>query len=153
MEPCLRSLLTQDYPDYEVIFVTCDEKDEAVPIIRALMRDTESPRKPRCRLIQAGPASTCGQKNRNLLVGMDRIAPDSSVIAFADSAHQAATDWLRLLVYPIARGETDITTGYHHIIPEDNRGTDIRPHRHRARHVPAAGNPDPDPAMGVEIQP
>ncbi len=121
IEAGLKSLLAQDYSGYEVILVTCDDKDEAVPIIRRLLENMQKGKGPDCRHIQAGRASTCGQKNRNLLVGVEAISPDSSVIAFADSVHQAAPDWLRLLVHPIARGETDITTGYHHVIPEDCR--------------------------------
>ena len=70
----LASLLTQDYPDYQVIFVTHSPADPATPIILDLIR-----RHPGARHVISGRAATCGQKNHNLLAGLRGEVPPNCV--------------------------------------------------------------------------
>jgi cellulose synthase/poly-beta-1,6-N-acetylglucosamine synthase-like glycosyltransferase len=112
----LKALLRQDYPNYQVIFATRDTQDPATGIIAALIR-----RHSRARLVMAGAARHCGQKNFNLLAGVRLAGEDPEILAFCDSNQRAPADFLRRLAAPVARGDALVTSGYHHIIPEDDR--------------------------------
>ena len=108
MEAALRSLLDQDYPRYEVIFVTAEADDPAVPCLRALTEEFSH-----SRHVTAGRASRCGQKNHNSLRGIAALGNDAEVYAFCDSTHTASRGFLRALVRPVVAGEVAFSTGYH----------------------------------------
>lgn len=112
----LQALLLQDYPDYQVIFATRDLEDPATGTIASLIRGNS-----RARLVVAGPARQCGQKNYNLLAGVHLAGEDPEILAFCDSNQKAPPDFLRRLADPVIRDEVAATSGYHHIIPGDNR--------------------------------
>jgi|UniRef100_A0A7V6A1Z7 ceramide glucosyltransferase len=112
----LEALLCQDYPDYQVIFATRDQADPATRLISSLIWGRS-----RARLVVAGPARNCGQKNQNLLAGVKLAGEVPEILAFCDSNQEAPPDFLQKLVAPVARGEGVVTSGYHHVIPGDNR--------------------------------
>jgi ceramide glucosyltransferase len=112
----LAALLDQDYPDYQVIFATRDTEDPATRVISSLIWG-----RIRARLVVAGPARMCGQKNQNLLAGVKLAGEAPEILAFCDSNQEAPPNFLRKLAAPVARGEGVVTSGYHHIIPGDNR--------------------------------
>ena len=110
----LEALVHQDYPDYQVIFATRDLEDPATRVISKLIWG-----KSRARLVVAGPARTCGQKNQNLLAGVRLAGEAPEILAFCDSNQEAPPDFLRKLAAPVARGEGVVTSGYHQAIPGD----------------------------------
>ena len=110
----LAALLRQDYPDYEVIFTTRDLEDPATQAIAALIWG-----KSRARLVVAGPARGCGQKNQNLLAGVRLAGETPEILAFCDSNQEAPPDFLRKLAAPVALGDGVVTSGYHQAIPGD----------------------------------
>ncbi len=110
----LRSLLSQDYPDYQVIFVTRDLEDPATQVIAALI-----PEHPGSRLILSGPAAHCGQKNHNLLAGVQAAGEAPEILVFCDSTRLAPANWLKGLVLPLVKGEAPVVSGYYHVIPQD----------------------------------
>ncbi len=110
----LHSLLTQDYPDYQVIFCTKDQDDPATPVISALI-----PAYPQARLVLSGPAVSCGQKNHNLLAGLRLVRGAPEILAFCDSTHLAPAAWLKGMVASIVRGEVQIVSGYHQVLPQN----------------------------------
>jgi len=110
----LRSLLSQDYPDYQVIFITKEMADPATPVIAALI-----PEYPRSRLILSGPAVSCGQKNHNLLAGLQALEDAAEILVFCDSTRLAPANWLKSMVLPLVRGEVPVVSGYHHVLPQD----------------------------------
>lgn len=114
----LLTLLKQDYPDYEVIFATRDLEDPATRVIAALLPDH-----PHSRLVISGPARACGQKNANLLGGLSLVGEEVEILAFCDSNQEAAPDFLRRLAAPLVRGEARVASGYHQILPGDQRLT------------------------------
>jgi hypothetical protein len=71
--------------------------------------------------VAAGTATACSQKNHNLLAGLRAADGRRTVFVFCDSGHTAPPGWLRRLVKPIADGTTSIATGYHRVIPGDER--------------------------------
>ena len=110
----LRSLLTQDYPDYQVIFSVRDLEDPAAPVIAALI-----PEYPHARLVLSGAAAGCGQKNHNLLAGLKAAGETPEILGFCDATRLAPTTWLKGLVLPLVRGEEKVVSGYHHVLPRD----------------------------------
>ena len=109
---CLESLLNQDYPDYETIFVTRDLKDPATFLVQDLISGRR-----RTRHVLSGPAASCSQKNHNLLAGLASVGPAVEILVFCDSTHQAPPHLLGSLVRPLIRREAVLTTGFHRIKP------------------------------------
>ena len=107
----LRRLLSQDYPDYQVVFTTRDAADPATAVIRSLL-----PSFPRSRHVLAGPARGCGQKNQNLLAAVKLVGRAPEILVFCDSNQEASPNWLKALVAPIVRGEAQVSCGFHHVI-------------------------------------
>ena len=116
MRAGLASLLAQDYPNLRYVLVTQDEIDIAVPFIRDLI----GVRADAVHLV-SGRASTCGQKNHNLLAGVAHVGDEPEILIFCDSAHVARPDLARLLVEPLADGRAMLSGGYHRVEPLDER--------------------------------
>ena len=108
----IHSLLVQNYPSYEIVFVTRTLEDPASEIIRRAIGEFKH-----AKHVISGKAEGCGQKNHNLLVGLKALGGDAEVLVFCDSTRKATPQWLRALVRPIAIKEAAVSTGYHHIIP------------------------------------
>jgi ceramide glucosyltransferase len=116
MEPALKSLLNQSYPNYETVLVTRDLQDPVTDLVRALLA-----RHPRSRHIVSGPAAGCSQKNRNILAGVGALDDAVEILVFCDSTHQARPNFLRELIHPLVTGAASLTSGFHRIIPGDAR--------------------------------
>ena len=110
----LRTLLTQNYPDYEVLFVFDRVDDPAIEIVEELTATSAVA----TRTIIAGPAVDSGQKVHNLRVAVTEIEPKSEVLVFVDTDARPANDWLRKLVAPLADETLGASTGYRWFIPE-----------------------------------
>lgn len=106
--------LGQDYPDYQVIFVTESESDPAHAAIRQRLGG-------RARLIVAGKAQHTGQKVHNQLAAFKTLESTDRIIAFADGDLYGRKDWLSCLVLLLNLGQADATTGYRWFIPADQR--------------------------------
>ena len=106
LEQVIEAFATQDYPNrYRVTFVTESAEDGAAAILRDATKHH-----PHLRHKVAGLASTCAQKNHNLLAAM-RDDKESEVFAFADADVLAEKTWLRTLLQPLTLGPRYITTG------------------------------------------
>jgi ceramide glucosyltransferase len=116
MKACLKSLLTQDYPNFETILVTRDLEDPATPLVRDLLAGHRQ-----ARHLLSGPATTCSQKNHNILAGLAALDDSVDILVFCDSTHQAPPHFLRDLVRPLHTGEAVLTTGFHRIAAGDFR--------------------------------
>jgi cellulose synthase/poly-beta-1,6-N-acetylglucosamine synthase-like glycosyltransferase len=111
----VRSLLEQDYPDYELLFVTATEDDPA----RALLRDlVERHRERPTRLLVSGIQPGRSQKLNNQLFACERARPDGQALVFVDSDVRARRTFLRELVAPLANRNVGATTGFRWYIPE-----------------------------------
>lgn len=115
MRKALESLCSQDYPDYETIIVVEKGDSEAGSLAQRLADFY-----PRVRVASAERAENCGQKNMNLLTGVEAASPESGIYAFCDCTHYAAPDFLRCLVWPVASGESAFSAGYHQVEPKDS---------------------------------
>lgn len=106
----LSSLFLQDYPEYEVIFVTDDERDASVPVVRSVIEEFGGGR--RARLVIAPKAVTASQKVENLREAVLHIDERSRVLAFVDSDARPTRRWLRSLVSYLSEREVGASTGY-----------------------------------------
>jgi ceramide glucosyltransferase len=95
----IQSIIDQDYPNYEVIFIVESEDDAAYARLRELKQ----------KILIAGRAVSEGQKVHNLRYAIPHAgAPD--IYVFCDSDARFPHDWLSKLVAPL--DTTNITTGY-----------------------------------------
>ncbi|HEV8168400.1 MAG TPA: glycosyltransferase family 2 protein, partial [Pyrinomonadaceae bacterium] len=108
----LRSLLTQDYARYEVLFVFDRADDPAIGIVEELQTNVET------RILIAGPATDSGQKVHNLRVATSQVDPESEVLVFVDTDARPGKDWLKKLVAPLADDDLGASTGYRWFTPE-----------------------------------
>lgn len=112
----LATLLDQPGVDFSAWLVVRDEQDPAVAAVRALAE-----RFPQARLVIAGAALRCCQKNHSLLAGIKAAGDAPEILVFCDSSHEAAPDFLARLAAPVARGEALLSTTYHRILPQNQR--------------------------------
>lgn len=111
----LRSLVDQDYPDFELVIVTRSASDEAIQVAQSCIGA-------RSRIVVAGdPPEGTGEKVHNLLVALGEVRPDSEVLVFADSDGQVENNWLRVLIAPLKDESLGATTAFRWYFPEDDR--------------------------------
>ncbi len=110
----LHSLVTQEYPRYEVLFVFDALDDPALKIVDALKKTATVA----THTVITGPATDSGQKVHNLCVAVNRIDPRSEVLVFVDTDARPAQDWLRKLVAPLVDESLGASTGYRWFIPD-----------------------------------
>ena len=113
-EDYVRALLSQSYARYEVLFLVESIADPAWPLLNRLLVNSPNA----CAsLIVAGKATGCSQKIHNLLVGLNHIAPETSILAFVDSDAQVHPHWLCALVTPLGDAAIGATSGYRWYVP------------------------------------
>jgi cellulose synthase/poly-beta-1,6-N-acetylglucosamine synthase-like glycosyltransferase len=114
----IQAILGQDYPAFEVIFVSDQPNDAAIAVIERL-RSEQSADGNRCsaRVVIAGPASDSGQKVHNLRMAVSEADPKGEVFAFVDSDARPHANWLRLLVSPLQDATIGASTGYRWFVP------------------------------------
>lgn len=98
-EKNVRSIIVQDYPNYEVVFIVEAESDPAYAKLSDL----------RQTVFVAGQASDCGQKVHNLKYAVERKG-DSGIYVFCDSDAHFPHNWLSTLIAPL--DSASITGGY-----------------------------------------
>ena len=116
MRSSIRALVSQDYPVFELLFVTSCMDDPATAVIRQ-----EITGYPFARHVCGGKAVACSRKNQNLLTGARQADSTSRILVFCDCGHLAPPAWLKTLVAPIVLSEVALTTAYHHVIPRTSR--------------------------------
>jgi ceramide glucosyltransferase len=115
LEENLRSRLTQNYPEYQVVFAVRSADDPAAGVINLLL-----PEFPRARLVICGPASGCSQKNHNLLGGLEAVEPGVQILVFSDANQMTPAHWLEALAQPLVQKKAAVSGSYHHVLPQDN---------------------------------
>src|SRR5260370_19254932 len=78
----IRALFKQDYPAYEIIFVTDRPDDTALKVIEELRVSTGEIRGITSRVVVAGDAIDSGQKVHNLRAAAAKTHPASEVLVF-----------------------------------------------------------------------
>lgn len=107
LEENLKSISTQDYPDFKTIAVVDSTSDEALSSIRkagigfTVSRET---------------CSGCSGKVRAIATAVE-MNPDYDVYVLADSDIRVKNDWLSSLVAPFSDGRTGISTTFPYFNP------------------------------------
>ncbi|MBA2493630.1 MAG: glycosyltransferase family 2 protein [Acidobacteria bacterium] len=104
----LFALFRQDLPNYEILFVVDDERDEAVKFIEEVSRQGAK----NAKLIIAGKAENEGQKVHNLRQAVLKVSGKSEVFVFVDSDARPNKNWLRNLIAPLQDENIGAATGY-----------------------------------------
>jgi ceramide glucosyltransferase len=113
----LAALFRQDYPAYEIIFVTDSADDSALAVVEELRREFGAMAHVTTRVVIAGDASRSGQKVHNLRAAVKETKRKSEAFVFVDSDARPRPRWLRSLVAPLADEQVGATTGYRWFIP------------------------------------
>jgi len=108
LEENLRTLIEQNYPNYEVIFVVDDRDDPAVAVIERISGKAAK----KASLIVAVKADGCSQKVENLQEAVLHAADNSDAFVFVDSDARPSSQWLRHLVAPLQDKNVGAATGY-----------------------------------------
>lgn len=115
-EENLRPLFTQNYGEYEIIFITENETDPAHGVIAQMIGQSSRP----AWLVVAGEATNRGQKIHNLCAGIEMlntIDRRTEVLVFADADARPGADWLAELVGPLGDKRIGATTGFRWFVP------------------------------------
>lgn len=122
-EANLTRFLTQDYPNYQLIFVVATLEDAAYSALTALLEKVNKPdaphahSAPRTALLIAGYSDGRGEKVNNLLCGLGAVDPAAEVLAFADADARPGKDWLRSLIAPLEMQSVTVSTGFRWYLP------------------------------------
>jgi ceramide glucosyltransferase len=120
-EENLRPLFSQNYGEYEVIFITESETDPAHEVIERMIEQSPRP----AWLLMAGESKSRGQKIHNLCAGIEMlntIDRRTEVLVFADADARPGPDWLAELVAPLGDKRIGATTGFRWFVPVGSSG-------------------------------
>ena len=112
LERNLRTVVSQDYPDFEVIFVVDNIDDPAVAVINTLLNEN-------VKMVVAPVSTDSGQKVENLRAAVKEADPRSKVFVFVDSDVRPGKTWLKSLVGPLADPAVGAATGYRWFVSSD----------------------------------
>jgi cellulose synthase/poly-beta-1,6-N-acetylglucosamine synthase-like glycosyltransferase len=116
----LAALFEQNYPAYEIIFVSDRADDPSLSVVEELIKSKNNSQRISARVVIAGGAVDCGQKVHNLRVAVSEVDPRSAVLVFVDTDARPQPGWLQSLVAPLANKKIGAATGYRWFIPVDS---------------------------------
>lgn len=111
------SLFAQDYPAFEIIFVSDSAADPAFAVLEAARQSFQKQTGPVITTLVAGAATGSGQKVHNLRAAARKADSQSEVFVFTDTDARPPKFWLRSLIAPLADDALGATTGYRWFIP------------------------------------
>jgi len=113
----IKALFAQDYPQFEIIFVSDRAGDPALAVIEEARRSFKKQFGPTMRIVIAGPATDSGQKVHNLRLAVAEADQSTEIFAFIDTDARPNKLWLRSLVAPLQDQQIEATTGYRWFVP------------------------------------
>jgi glycosyltransferase involved in cell wall biosynthesis len=113
---CIRCLLRQDYPDYEVHIVIDNVHDAAWDLLRPLL-DEETKVRVHLGVLETKHA-TCSLKVSAIAQAIGELNASVQVVALIDADVIPYKDWLRDLVLPLRDPRIGATTGIRWYQPE-----------------------------------
>lgn len=114
---CLRRLLAQDYPNYELFVAVDSDTDPSYQIVQDTLRETGATNV-RVRALR-NHLSTCGLKCSALVQLVDDLDDSHKVIALADADLVSHSTWLRELVVPLLDPQVGVTFGNRWFMPAE----------------------------------
>lgn len=121
---CLKALLKQNYPNYELRIVVDSKEDPAWAIATETIENrTDIP-------VNVSPLrirrETCSLKCSALIQAVTELEPDCEIIALVDADTIPHPNWLRELVAPLKNSRVGLTTGNRWYVPGTQWGTICR---------------------------
>jgi ceramide glucosyltransferase len=113
----ITAIFSQDYPAFEILFVTDAPDDPALRIIDEARRSFTEESGPTMQVLIAGPATDSGQKVHNLRVAVGSAGSESEVFVFVDTDALTSPQWLRTLIAPLRDESVGAATGYRWFVP------------------------------------
>jgi len=107
----VQSILDQDYPSFQAVFIVESERDPAFNELKSLG----------VTVLVAGEATTRGQKVHNLTHGVEQAGADADVFVFCDVDARFPCDWLKNLIAPLEDAAVGASTGYRWYVPTRGR--------------------------------
>ncbi len=100
-----------EYPLFRLFFIVESEQDPAYPVIQRIISGKEN-----AALLVAGKSATCGQKNHNLLHGVEKAGAKDDVYVFMDSDIPVNAAWIRNLLAPLSSPKVMVSTGFRWLV-------------------------------------
>ena len=113
----ITAIFAQDYPSFEIVFVSDAADDPALAIIEEARRSFTGESGPTMRFVVSGPATDSGQKVHNLRRAVAKADPRSDVFVFVDTDVRPQRSWLHFLIRPLQDPGLGATTGYRWLVP------------------------------------
>jgi cellulose synthase/poly-beta-1,6-N-acetylglucosamine synthase-like glycosyltransferase len=111
------ALFHQEYPAYEIIFVSDRADDRSLPVITEVIAAEAKRKNVFASVVIAGPATDSGQKVHNLREAVLKIDERSEVFVFVDTDARPNSGWLASLVAPLQDEAVGAATGYRWFVP------------------------------------
>ena len=119
------SLFAQDYPAFEIIFISDSASDPAFAVIEDARRQYDQPTGPLIQTVVAGRAIDTGQKVHNLRSAVSKAHRRSQVFVFTDTDARPQKFWLRALVAPLQDEKIGAATGYRWFVAQSGFATHL----------------------------
>jgi len=113
----IAALFQQNYPRYEIIFVTDRADDPALGVIQQVRQGFQTTDSPETQCVVAGAATDTGQKVHNLQFAVSKINARSEVLVFVDTDGRPNPQWLASLVAFLKDEDLGAATGYRWFVP------------------------------------
>jgi cellulose synthase/poly-beta-1,6-N-acetylglucosamine synthase-like glycosyltransferase len=122
---CLRRLLQQDYPNYELFIAVDSTIDPAWDVVQSTIRELGATN------VRVSPLrkrlATCSLKCSSLIQLIDQLDESHQVVALADGDLVSHATWLRELVGPLSDPQVGASYGNHWFVPtQGNFGSLVR---------------------------
>ncbi len=114
---CLRSLMEQDYADFEIHVVVDSETDPAWQTVDDVKQNIPSNGQLFVHLLD-NPLETCGLKCSALIHGVGQFSPEVEYLTMVDSDVVVHRRWLNDLLSPLADPKVGVVTGNQWFEPE-----------------------------------
>lgn len=125
LDRCLRGLMQQDYPRYDVRIVVDHREDPAWEMVQGLVAEFGTKHLKVSEL--SSRPNTCSLRMSSLIQAVASLDESYDVVTFVDADAVLYSGWLRDLVAPLANPEVGATCGVRWYMPEDNgMGTLVR---------------------------
>jgi cellulose synthase/poly-beta-1,6-N-acetylglucosamine synthase-like glycosyltransferase len=118
LEKCIRNLIHQDYPDFEIRIVIDSDTDPAWNAVNAIRSEYGHDRLVVSTLNNRDPSRSL--KNSSIIEAIRGLPREIEVVALVDADAVVAPTWLRNLVAPLADPNVGCTTGIRWFAPLDN---------------------------------
>jgi cellulose synthase/poly-beta-1,6-N-acetylglucosamine synthase-like glycosyltransferase len=112
---CLRSLLNQNYPQYDLKIIVDSQEDPAWAIATNTISEQEATNVQMSHL--RTPRHNCSLKCSSLVQAISDLDDSYQVVAFVDADAVVHPNWLRELVNPLAHPKVGATTGNRWYLP------------------------------------